>query len=169
MFNTKAFSLVKTFTCLECVFWRTVTMFCCSAAKSCLILCNSMDCSTPQSSVLHYLLEFAQIHVHWVSKTIQPSHPLPLPSTFAFNFSQHQGLSQWISSFASGELQLQHQSFQWIFRGWFPLGLTGLISLLSKGLSRVFSSTAVQKLHFFSTQPSLWSNSHIHTWLLEKP
>ena len=52
---------------------------------------------------------------------------------------------------------------------WFPLGLTGLISLQSKGLSRVFSNTTVQKHQFFSTQLSLWSNSHIHTWLLEKP
>ena len=54
-------------------------------------------------------------------------------------------------------------------QGWFPLGLTSLISLLSKGLSRVFFDTTVQKHHFFSTQPSLWSNSHIHTRLLEKP
>ena len=52
---------------------------------------------------------------------------------------------------------------------WFPLGLAVLISLLSKRLSRVFSNTTVQKHQFFSTQPSLWSNSHIHTWLLEKP
>ena len=51
---------------------------------------------------------------------------------------------------------------------WFHLGLTGLIPLLSKGLSRVFSSTKVRKQQFFSTQPSLWSNSHIHKWLLEK-
>ena len=54
-------------------------------------------------------------------------------------------------------------------QGWFSLGLTGLISLLSKGLSRVFSSTTVRKHQFFSAQPSLWSNSHICTWLLEKP
>ena len=53
-------------------------------------------------------------------------------------------------------------------QGWFPLGLTGLISLLSKGLWRVFSSTTIQKHQFFSAQPSLWSNSHISTWLLEK-
>ena len=52
---------------------------------------------------------------------------------------------------------------------WFPLGLTSLISLQSRGLSRVFSNTAVQKHQFFSAQLSLWSNSHIHTWLLEKP
>ena len=51
-------------------------------------------------------------------------------------------------------------------QGWFPLELTGLISLQSKGLSRVFSSTAVWRHQFFGTQPSLWSNSHIHTWLL---
>ena len=54
-------------------------------------------------------------------------------------------------------------------QGWFPLGLTGLISLQSKGLSRVFSSTIVQKHQFFGLQPSLWSSSHIHAWLLEKP
>ena len=53
-------------------------------------------------------------------------------------------------------------------QGWFPLGLTGLISLQSKGLSRVFSKTTVQKHQFFGAQPSLWPNSHIHTWL-EKP
>ena len=52
---------------------------------------------------------------------------------------------------------------------WFPLGLTSLIALQSKGLSRVFSNTTVQKHHFLGAQPSLWSNSHIHTWLLEKP
>ena len=54
-------------------------------------------------------------------------------------------------------------------QGWFPLGLTGLISWLSKGLSRVFSSTIVQKHQFCGAQLSLWSNSHIHRWLLEKP
>jgi len=52
---------------------------------------------------------------------------------------------------------------------WFPLGLTGWISLQFKGLSRIFSNTTVQKHQFFGAQPSLWSNSHIHTWLLEKP
>ena len=51
---------------------------------------------------------------------------------------------------------------------WFPLGLTGLISLLSKGLSRIFFNTTIQKNKFFDTQPSVWSNSHIHTWLLGK-
>ena len=54
-------------------------------------------------------------------------------------------------------------------QGWFPLGLTGLISLQSKGISRVFSYSSAQKHQFFGAQPSLCSNSHIHTWLLEKP
>ena len=54
-------------------------------------------------------------------------------------------------------------------QGWFLLGLTGLISLQSKGLSRAFSSTTVQKPQFFDVQPSVWSNPHIHTWVLEKP
>ena len=54
-------------------------------------------------------------------------------------------------------------------KGWFPLRLTDLISLQSKGLSRVFSNTTVQKHQFFGTQLSLWCNSNIHTWLLEKP
>ena len=56
-----------------------------------------------------------------------------------------------------------------IIQDWFPLGLTGLILLQSKRLSRAFSNTTVQKHQFFGVQPSLWSNSHIHTWLLEKP
>ena len=94
---------------------------CCSVAKLCLTHCDTMDCSTPGFSVLHYLLEFAQIHVHWVSVTIQPSHhPLLSPSPPALNLSQHVGLFQWVSSShlvaTILELQLPHQSFQWIFR-----------------------------------------------------
>ena len=54
-------------------------------------------------------------------------------------------------------------------QGWFPLGLTGLIPLQSKSLLRVFSNTMVWNHQFFSTQPCFWSNSHIHTWLLENP
>ena len=83
-------------------------------------LCDSLDCSTPGSSVLCYLPEFAQIHVHWVDGDIKSSHPLPHPSPLAFCLSQHQGLFQWIGSSHQAakvlELQLQHQSFQWIFK-----------------------------------------------------
>ena len=65
---------------------------CCLVAQSCSGLCDPMDWSPPGSSILHYLPEFAQIHVHWVGDDIQPSHPLPPPSPFAFNLSQHQDL-----------------------------------------------------------------------------
>ena len=65
---------------------------CCSIAKSCSTLGDSMNCSRPGSSLLPYLPEFAQIHLHWVSDAIQPSHPLSSPSPPAFNLSQHQGL-----------------------------------------------------------------------------
>ena len=87
-------------------------------------------------------------------ESVMPSNHLILsPSPPALSFSQHWGLFQWVSSLHQMakilELQLQHQSFQ----GWFPLGLSGLISLLSKGLSRVFSNTMVQRHQFFSTQP----------------
>ena len=110
--------------------------------------------------------------VHWVSDAIQPSHPLSSSPPPALNLSQHQGLFQWLSCSLHLvakvlELQFQHQSFQ--FQGWFPLGLTCLISLQSKGASRVFSSTTIRKHQFFSVQPFLWSSSHICTWPLEKP
>ena len=93
---------------------------CCSVTKLCPILCDPVDCSTPGLPVLHYLPEFTQTHVHWVGDAIPPSHPLLPPSPPAFNLSQHQGLFQWVSSSCYMakvlELQLQHQSFQWIFR-----------------------------------------------------
>ena len=93
---------------------------CCSVAKSYLILCDPIEFSTPGSSVLHYLPEFAQIHVHWTGVAIQPSHLLQPSSPFAFNLSQNQGLFQWVDSLHQVakvlELQLQHQSFQWIFK-----------------------------------------------------
>ena len=93
---------------------------CCSVIQSCLTLCNPMDCKTPGIPVLHYLPKFAQTHVHWVYDAIQPSHPLSSPSPPALSLSQHQDFFQWVGllhQVAKGlELQLQHQSFQWIFR-----------------------------------------------------
>ena len=108
-----------------------------SVTQSCLTLYDPMDCSMPGFPVHHQLPEFTQTHVHWVSDAIQPSHPLSSPSPPAFNLSQHQSLFQWVSSShqMAKVLELQHQSFQINIQDWFPLGLTALISLQSKGLS----------------------------------
>ena len=115
-----------------------------------------MDCSIPGFPVLHYLPEFAQTNARWVNDAIQPSHPLSSPSLPALDLSQHQGFSKesalhirwpkyWSFSFSPSSEYIQ---------GWFPLGLIGLISLLSKGLSRAFSSTTIQKHKFFGCQRS---------------
>ena len=89
-----------------------------SVTQLCLTLCDPKDCSTPGSSVLHSLPEFAQIHVHWVGDVIQPPHPLSPPSPPAFNLSQHLGLFQRVNSShqVATVLELQHQSFQQTFR-----------------------------------------------------
>ena len=151
--------------------WLLVLQFS-PVTQSCPTLCDPMDCSTPGFPVHHQLPEFTQTSVHWVGDAIQPTHPLSSLSSPTFNHSQHQGLSQWVSSLYQGakalEPQLQHQSFPVNIQDWFPLGLTGLISLLSKGLSRVFFSTTVWKHQFFVTQPSFWPNAHIHTRPLEE-
>ena len=90
-----------------------------SVTQSCLTLCNPMDCSMPGLPVHQQLPEFTQVHVHWVSEAIQPSHTLSSSSP-APNPSQHQCLFQWVSPSNQAakvlEFQLQHQSFQWIFR-----------------------------------------------------
>ena len=94
-----------------------------SVAQLCLTLCDPMDCSMPGFPVHHQLPDLAQTHVHWVGDTIQPSHPLLSPSLPALNISQHQGLFKLDSSSDHVakvlEFQLQHQSFQWIFRTYF--------------------------------------------------
>ena len=101
--------------------------------------------ATPWTAALQTFLSITnsqtllKLNVHRVSDAIQPSHPLWFPSLPAFSLSQHQGLFKWVSSV---EFQLQLQSFLPMnIQDWFPLGLTGLISLQSKGLSRVFSPT----------------------------
>ena len=122
-------------------------------------LCDPLNCSTPGCPVLHHLPELAQTLVHRVSDATQPSHPLSSPFPPAFNLSQHQRLFQWISSSYQEakvlELQFQHQVLPMNIQDWFPLGRTGLVSLQSKGLSRVFSYTIVQKHQFFGAQFSL--------------
>ena len=128
-----------------------------SVAQSCLTLCDPMNCSTPGLPVLLHLSELAQTHIHWVSDAIRTSQPLPPPSPSA----QQQGLSQWAGSFpvswlfASSDQSIGASASASVLpmntQGWFPVGLTGLISL-SKELSRAFSSTTVWKHQFFGTQ-----------------
>ena len=131
-----------------------------------------MDCTMPGFPVLHQLSKFAQTHVHCVGDAIQPSHPLLifllLPSIFPS-----------IRVFSSDSVLHIRRPKYWSFSisisplseyvGLISLRLTDLISMLSKRLSRVFSSTTVWKHWFFSAQPSLCSDSHIHTWRVEKP
>ena len=151
-------------------FWPHTWVPCCSLTQSCPKLCNPMDCSTPGFPVLHCLLKFAQTHVYWVNDATQPSYSLSPPSPLAIILSQHQSfpVSQLFSS-GGQSIGASALVLPMNIQSWFPLGLTGLISLQSKGLSRVFSSTTVWKHQFFSAQSSLCSNPHICTWLLKKP
>ena len=89
-----------------------------SLIQSCPILCKPIDCSTPSFPVHHQLPELVQIYIHWICDAIQPSHPLSSHSPLAFNLSQHHDLFQWVSSShqVANVSELQHQSFQWIFR-----------------------------------------------------
>ena len=140
-----------------------------SVSQSCPTLCKPMNHSTPGLPVHHQLPEFTQTHVHhqWCHQATSssvvpfPSCPQSLPASESFPLSQlftWDGQSTGVSALASF---LPKKS-----KGWSPLEWTGWISLQSKGLSRVFDNTTVQKHQFFGAQPSLWSNSHIRTWLL---
>ena len=144
---------------------------CCSVTKLYLNPCSPMEYSKPGFPVLHHLPEFARVHVHWIGDAIQPSHPLLPPSPPTLNLSQHLSLPM-SQLFTSGGQSIGVSASASVLsmniQGWFPLGLTGLI-LQSNGLSKVFSSTTVQKHQFFGVQPFLLSSSHICTWLLEKP
>ena len=130
--------------------------YCCSVAQLCPTLCDPTDCSTPGLPVLHHLPEFAQTHVYWVSDAIQPSHslssPFLLPSIFPSIrvFSSESALpirwpKYWSFSFSISPSDEYSESIS--FR------MDRLISLLSKGLSRVFSSTTFWRTQFFGAQP----------------
>ena len=123
-------------------------------------LCDSMDDSTPGFPVHHQLPELAQTHVHRVSDTIQPSQPLYSPPPLAFTFPSIMGFPNdqfFISGDQSIGVSASASFLPMNIQGWLPLGLTGLISLQSKGLSRVFSNTTVfQWSVFFMVQLSNW-------------
>ena len=145
-----------------------------AVTQSCQTLCNPINRSTPGRPVHHQLPESTQTHVNqsswWCHPTISSSvvpfssYPQSCPASGSFQMSQlftSGGQSTRVSALAS-VLPMNTQDLS-------PLGWTGWISLQSKGLSRVFSNTTVQKHQFFGTQLSSQSNSHIHTWPLEKP
>ena len=122
-----------------------------------------VDCSTLGFPVLHYFLEFAQIHVHWVNDAIQPSHPLSSPFPPAFSVSQHQGLFQWVGCLHQVVSPSNEYSGLISFMiEWFDL-------LAVQGTFKSLLQHHSSRFQFFSTQSSLWSNSHICTWQLEKP
>ena len=148
-----------------------VVVHCCSVPKSCLTLCDPMHCSTPGSYVLYCLLDlfrFMSIELVMVSNHFIFCLPLLLQS---FPTSRFVPMSLLIGS--EGQVCIGASASTSVLsvnsQGWFPSRLIGLISLQSKGLSRAFSRIIVQKHQFFGSQPCLWSNSHMHTWLLEKP
>ena len=157
--------------CLASVIRETHIQFS-SVTHSCLTLCDPIDCSTPGLPVHHQLPEFTQTHVHRVGDAIQPSHPLLSPSPLAPNLSHNQSLSS-ESMFTWGGQRIGVSALASVLpmntQDWSPSEWTGWISLQSKGPSRVFSNTTVQKQQFFGPQPSSQSNSHIHTWPQEKP
>ena len=137
-------------------------------------LCPTLRPHEPQQARLPCPSPTPRVHsnsVHRVNNAIQPSHPLSSPSPPAPNPSQHRSLFQWVNS-------LHEVAKDWSFSfsispskehpGLISLERTGWISLQSKGLSRIFSNTTVQKHQFFGAQLSSQSNSHIHTWLQEK-
>ena len=115
--------------------------------ESCPTLQDPMDCSTLGFPDPHRLLEFAQVHVHWISDAVQPSHPVTLFSCLQSFPASGSFLMSWL--FASGGqiigISYSASVLPKSIQGWFPLRLTGLISSLSKGLSGVFCSTTVQK------------------------
>ena len=126
-----------------------------------------MDCSMPSFTMSWSLLKFMSIELKMLSKISSSAitfsfylQSFPASGSFPVSWLFTSGGQNIGASVPASVLPMNSQS-------WFPLGLTVWISLLSKGLSRVFSSTTVWKYQFWGTQPSLWSNSHIYRWLLE--
>ena len=159
-----------------CYYWpwsfHILNQLCCSVAQSCPTLWPH-DGSTPGFPVLYHLLEL--VHTH-VTELVMPSNHLVLCHPLLLLPSIVPSIRVFSNKSALQIRWPKYRSFSFSFSispskehpDWSPLGLTGLISSQSKGLSRVFSNTTVQKHQFFGVQLSLWSNSHIHTWLLEK-
>ena len=174
MFILKPIAMGQT---LQCSDWWDL----CNVGNS-LLFCNSVghdslwyyELQQARIPVLHHLPELAQAHScplrRWCHPTISSSVVSffsclqSFPESGSFPMSQLFASGGWSIGASASASFLPMKS-----QNWFPLGWTGLISLLFKELPRVCSRTTVQEHHFFSTQPSLWPNSHICSWLLEKP
>ena len=144
----------------------------CSVTQSCPTLCDPVYCCTPD--ILSFTTSWSFSNSCPLSRWHHPSiSSSVVPFSSSLQSFPASGSFPVRRFFASGGQSIRASaSFSVLpmnIQDWFPLGLTDLISLQSKGLPRVFSNTTVQKHQFFSTQPSFWFNSHIHTWLLEKP
>ena len=138
----------------------------CSVAQLHLTLCNPWTSSTPDLPVSHHLLKFAQAHVHCIGDAIQPFHPLIPSSPSALNLPPESETVPMSWLFASDDQNTGASASASVLpmsiRGWSPLRLTGVISLQSRGLWGVLSSTTVRRHQFFGVPPSLQSSSHNH-------
>ena len=146
---------------------HTSVQFSCSVVSDSLRPCGPQHTRPPCPSPTPRVYTNSCPSSWWCHPTISSS---VIPFSSHLRFFPASGFFQWISS--SGQsfgVSASPSVLPMNIQDWFPLGWTGWISLLSKGLSRVFSNTTVEKHQFFSTQLFLYSNSHIHTWLLEKP
>ena len=146
-------------------------LYCCSVTKSCLTVTSWPAAhQAPLSSTTSWVCSNLCPLSHWYYLTISSS---AIPFSFCLHSFPPSGSFPVNRLFASGGKSIGVWASASVLpvniQGLFPLGLTGLIPLQSKGPSRVFSSTSIWKHHFFGLQASLWSNSHVHTWLLEKP
>ena len=138
----------------------TVTSFSSVHSLSCVrLFFNPMDCSMPGFPIHHQLQEPTQTYVPHIGDVIQPSHPLSVPFSSCLQFFPASGsfpMSQFFASSGQNiEVSASSSVLPMNIQYWFPLGLTGWISLQSKGLSRVFSNTIVQKHQFMGAQLSL--------------
>ena len=151
--------------CLEDLYFYSVQFS--SVVKSCPALCNPRPpCPSLSPKVCSDSYPLSWWCHPTISSSVNPfsSCPQYFPASGSFPISQF---------FASGGQSIEASASASVLprniQGWLPLRLTGLVSLQSKGLSRIFSSTTIRKHQFFSTRPSLWISSHIHMWFLEKP
>ena len=144
---------------------------CCLISKLRSTFCDPRNYNILASMFFTVFWSLLKLMSAELGDAIQSSYSLSPPASPALNLSQHQALVKWIISLHQVAKVLEPATSSVISvnsQGWFPVGLTGLISLLFKGLSRAFSSTTIWKPQLFGAQPSSWSNSHICTWLMGK-